>query len=339
MRLDAGQAALSPQLLPGGDGIVFTLGSRSPAGTINELPGRIVVQSLDSGHRDTLVSTENAVAADGVSDAQYLPSGQLVFAISGSLYGIAFDPKARKTRGDRVQIQPGAFQSDREGDRGIFWQRADGTGIAERLTTAPKDVEHIPESISPDGKHLLYAERKNQVYQLHVLSINDKKSTAFGNVKSNIPTGAAFSPNGRWVVYASTSRELGLYSRDNGIFIQPFPATGDRFQLPKVRIDYHPAWTPDGNSVIFVASSPEPFAQVDVHTQQGVTFGKPVALPQTVSRPGLLNGDFRGFDIVRDGRIVSLTAGDLDPGRGREQPEIRVVQNWLQELKARVPAQ
>jgi Tol biopolymer transport system component len=27
-----------------------------------------------------------------------------------------------------------AFQSDREGDLGIFWQRADGTGAAERLT-------------------------------------------------------------------------------------------------------------------------------------------------------------------------------------------------------------
>ena len=29
-----------------------------------------------------------------------------------------------------------AFQSARDGDRGIFWQNADGTGTAERLTTA-----------------------------------------------------------------------------------------------------------------------------------------------------------------------------------------------------------
>jgi hypothetical protein len=77
-----------------------------------------------------------------------------------------------------------------------------------------------------------------------------------------------------------------------------------------------------------------------VHTQQGVTFGKPAALPQTASRPGLLNNDFRGFDIVHDGRILSLTAaGDLEAGRGPNRPEIRVVQNWLQELKARVPIQ
>src|SRR5262249_25586286 len=44
-----------------------------------------------------------------------------------------------------------AFQSDREGDLGIFWQLADGTGAVERLTTAEKGVSHIPDSWSFDG--------------------------------------------------------------------------------------------------------------------------------------------------------------------------------------------
>jgi len=453
VRLDADQTAYSPQLLPHGENLLFTLGARPRDAGLNELRDpRIVVQSLTSGERATIVSTDNAIAADGVSDAQYVSSGYLVFAMSGSLYGVTFDPKSRKTTGDKIPIVPGvqrsssgvfaqfaishtgslvyipgsaeaggsartlvalsdrsgattalklpaaryghprvspdgtrlavdieeggkanisiyelaetsavrrltlegqnrhpvwsgdgqrvAFQSDRDGDRGIFWQRADGAGVAERLTTASQNAVHIPESMSPDGKHLLFAERQNQIYRLQVLSISDRKITPFGDIKSHAPIGAVFSPNGRWVAYASTNRDLGLYSRDNGIFIQPFPATGARFQLPKVRIDYHPAWTPDGNSLVFVASASEPLALVDVHTQQGVTFGKPAALPQTASRPGLLNNDFRGFDIVHDGRILSLTAaGDLEAGRGPNRPEIRVVQNWLQELKARVPMQ
>jgi hypothetical protein len=76
-----------------------------------------------------------------------------------------------------------------------------------------------------------------------------------------------------------------------------------------------------------------------VHTQEGVRFGTPMTLPQTVSRPGLLNGDFRGFDIIRDGRIISLSAaGDLETGSVRDRPEARVVQNWLQEFKGRIPA-
>ena len=46
--------------------------------------------------------------------------------------------------GERV-----AFQSDREGDLGLFWQRADGTTAAERLTKPDKDTAHVPESWSP----------------------------------------------------------------------------------------------------------------------------------------------------------------------------------------------
>jgi Tol biopolymer transport system component len=50
-----------------------------------------------------------------------------------------------------------AFQSDREGDRAIWWQRADGTTPAERLTRPDKDTAHMPESWSPDGKTLLFS--------------------------------------------------------------------------------------------------------------------------------------------------------------------------------------
>ncbi len=37
-----------------------------------------------------------------------------------------------------------AYQSDRAGDHGIFWQAADGTGGAERLTTANDNTAHVP---------------------------------------------------------------------------------------------------------------------------------------------------------------------------------------------------
>src|SRR5262249_16818638 len=53
------------------------------------------------------------------------------------------------------------FQSDREGDRGIFWQRADGAGTAERLTTAEKDTEHVPESWSPKRNGFLFRVTKD----------------------------------------------------------------------------------------------------------------------------------------------------------------------------------
>jgi Tol biopolymer transport system component len=42
------------------------------------------------------------------------------------------------------------FQSEREGDRGLFWQRADGVGTAERLTKAETAAaQHVSNSWSP----------------------------------------------------------------------------------------------------------------------------------------------------------------------------------------------
>ena len=48
-----------------------------------------------------------------------------------------------------------SFQSDREGDLGLFKQRADGSGAAERLTRAEDGAAHVAESWSPSSGHLL----------------------------------------------------------------------------------------------------------------------------------------------------------------------------------------
>jgi len=229
-----------------------------------------------------------------------------------------------------------AFQSDVEGDAGIFWQPADGTGAAERLTKAPQDTAHAPESFSGDGKYLLFTELKGGIYVLHSLSLEDKKSAPFGKVNSVEPIGAAFSPDGHWVAYASNS--TGRNSTDNGIFIQPFPATGAIYQMPKVRTgsrDYHPVWASDGKTIFFVANSNLPFAVVSINTQPSVTFGSPMLLPTNVPRPGLISTNVRGYDLLPDGRILTLVP-DAE-SRATLRPEIRVVLNWFEELKRLVP--
>jgi dipeptidyl aminopeptidase/acylaminoacyl peptidase len=52
-----------------------------------------------------------------------------------------------------------AFQSDREGDLAI-WQRADGSGAAERLKTPEPKTSHIPEAWSPNGDTLMFSVTK-----------------------------------------------------------------------------------------------------------------------------------------------------------------------------------
>ena len=63
-----------------------------------------------------------------------------------------------------------AFQSDREGDPGIFWQRADGTDTARRLTTPDRGVSHIPESWSRTEDRFLFGASKDlTLFSLDVL--------------------------------------------------------------------------------------------------------------------------------------------------------------------------
>src|SRR5438128_2389339 len=59
-----------------------------------------------------------------------------------------------------------AFQSDREGDLGIFWQRADGSGTPERLTRPEQGESHVPNSWSPDGQRFLFSVAKGATFSL-----------------------------------------------------------------------------------------------------------------------------------------------------------------------------
>jgi len=438
--LKNGEVVYGPQILPGGDSLLFTVAQGAfRAGMWDQ--AQVVVQSLTTGTRKIIV--------EGGSDGRYLPSGQLIYALSGTLYAVGFNPRTQTTNGERIPVLSGvrrtfiradngaaqwsisatgtlayipgpldarstqspklvlsdrngkiatlkaplrnyvhprvsrdgsrlavgteegqdvniwiydlaetstirkltlkgrnrypvwspdgqrvAFQSDAMGDAGIFLQRADGIGVAERLTTPTKEVSHIPESWSPDGKYLLFAEQRDQrSYVLYRFSMDDKMSEPFGNVTSPEPIGATFSPDGKWVAYGSGGRA----SPDSGIFIQPFPATGTVYQVPKVRLEgrsYHPVWAPDGKTLFFVPGSAFPLAAVSVSTQPVVTFGSPVGLSETVPRPGLLSTDVRGYDLLPDGRILTLvSAADQDTAGGTATSEVRVVLNWVEELK------
>jgi serine/threonine-protein kinase len=225
------------------------------------------------------------------------------------------------------------FQSAREGDRGIWWQAAD-SGTAERLTSAAKDEEHIPEAWSRDGARLLFSVRKGLVYSLWVFTLNGRRTEPFGKVQSEESLSATFSPDGRWVAYAYTERAGGTLSPNRGIFVEPFPPTDEKHQVPKTVLDYHPVWAPDGKSILYVPGSSRPLVSVPITTQPAVAFGKPVALTRA-PLPGLISLDVRGYDLLRDGRILSVS---VPQGQTGSPPtEIRVVLNWFQELKRLVP--
>ena len=71
---EEGEQVHGPQVLPGGEWVLFT--ATTVAGSNRWDEAQIVVQSLDSGERKVLL--------EGGSDARYLPTGHLVYALEGS---------------------------------------------------------------------------------------------------------------------------------------------------------------------------------------------------------------------------------------------------------------
>ena len=139
------------------------------------------------------------------------------------------------------------FQSDRQGGPGIFWQPADGSADAERLTTAAAGEEHIPESWHPREDVLLFSVVKGGEYALRMYSVRDRKDMPFGDVRSMIPTDAVFSPDGKWVAYTR-----GSFSNAT-IYVKSYPFTSATYELPRLAsgTPHHPLWLPGMTALVF----------------------------------------------------------------------------------------
>jgi serine/threonine-protein kinase len=439
--VEAGEVAYGPQVLTGGDALMFTVAS--DAGADRWDTARIVVHSISSGERRTLIT--------GGSDARYLPSGHVIYAVSGTIYAVAFDAASQTLRGDPVPVLTGvrrstagatgasqlavsntgsvffvpgpltpfatgvgrtpllvsrggkpepmglpprgyvrprvsrdgkrlavgieegadaavwiydvaagsaprrltfegnnrfptwspdgrrvAFQSDRDGSRSIYAQASDGGSLAERLTTAAQGVSHVPDSWSPDGRTLLFTEQEAAgVFALKALFVDEKRVEPFGGVRSREPAAAVFSPDGRWVAYGFNDGAGGEVSPNRGIFLQPFPATGATYQVPKTRLDFHPAWSPTGGEIYYVPSvNVEDLMGVSVRTQPSVAFGMPMPVVG-VPEPGITSGQPRGYDVLPDGRFLSMMPAET--GNAGASSEMRIILNWFDELKRLVP--
>ena len=152
------------------------------------------------------------------------------------------------------------------------------------------------------------------------------------SVMSVFPFSATFSPDGRWVAYSATAPEL----RAGNLFVEPFPTTGATYPISK-GTGFHPMWSPDGKELVYFAGGGgNQFVGVSVTTRPTFTFGNPVPVPSGfLGRPQ--NAE-RNYDITRDGkRFLGVVVAGSTAAAATAAPQIRVVLNWFEELKARVP--
>jgi serine/threonine-protein kinase len=224
------------------------------------------------------------------------------------------------------------FQSDREGDSAIFWQRADHSGAPERLTKA-QDANHRPDSWPAGSPHFSFSVFQglfsNQESAVWTSSPQDKQPALFVHVPGSNQIRSSLSPDGRWVVYQSDETRA-KYNFE--IYVKPYPPTNEKYQITKAG-GANPLWSPDGKEIIYVARGK--LMSVHVVTQPSFSFSNPVELPiEAFIQPS--SGGERNYDITPDGKQF-IMAYRTDQSVRRSRLEIQVVTNWFEELKQRVP--
>ena len=96
-----GELMYGPQVLPGGEWLLFTLATAATADGWDK--AQIVVQSLKTSERKTLVS--------GGSDGRYVPTGHIVYALGGVLFAVPFDLPRLAVTGGPVPVVEGVKRS------------------------------------------------------------------------------------------------------------------------------------------------------------------------------------------------------------------------------------
>lgn len=143
-------------------------------------------------------------------------------------------------------------------------------------------------------------------------------------------TAPAISPDGRWL--ASVSDESGRAE----VYVRPFPAV-DRGRWPiSTGGGTEPRWAPNGRELFFTVRSGgwlTPGVLMSVPVQSGSTFiaGQPAEVLKIPAEASL------AYDVARDGRFLFHLQRSALSGEEAPRGEIIVVQNWFEELKARVP--
>jgi hypothetical protein len=217
------------------------------------------------------------------------------------------------------------YESDRDGDRAIFRQRANSTGT-ERLTTPEAGVTHTPQSCS--SEYLLFSAQKGSQSRLWTMSLKDGQLAPYENMDARE---AAFSPDGQWIAY-----QTPVNGSTNAVFLDSFPRPGDRHQVPLPGTAGHPFWSPRGDQIIMNTGG---FSStvIAVVTKPSVSFGRPEDFPREGRAETPPMTDRRNSDMLPDGQHVIGVVAQEDTLRGGQVRQIVIVQNWFEELRARAP--
>ena len=290
-----------PQLLPGGEAVLFTLGSvGSLADRWNS--AQAVVQSLKTGERKVLVP--------GATDVRYVPSGHLLYARDGVLYANAFNLTRLELVGGPTAVLDGLLSATVSAtgsvqvaiaDNGtiaypnggvsqptkLAWKSRQGSETAIDVPTRPYETPRI----SPDGTRIA-VRLPGQDDDIWIWALKQETLTrlTFDKAADATPN---WTRDGKRIVYVG-SRERGpsIYSKlsdgtgDVASVLDAPPESSGALVVNSI--------TPDNAQVVFSIGWP-----ADIMTAALPGPGRPRPL---IAEPRFAE---RGGDISPDGHWIA----------------------------------
>jgi Tol biopolymer transport system component len=228
--------------------------------------------------------------------------------------------------------------SSRRGDGSIYniyWQPADGTGDVQRLTESK--YSQLPASWHPSGKFLAFTEGiiPGKSNDLMILPMEGNEASGWKPGRPYVflstplnESEPVFSPDGRWVAYASNESSL----QANDVYVRPFPGPGGKWQI-STDGGNQPAWSRSGRELFY--RTPEGRLMVVSYTVEGDSFraDKPQAVAETRT-----NNTIRGraYALHPDSQRFAVAATPQDTGA--KQDKVVFVFNFFDELRRLAPA-
>jgi serine/threonine-protein kinase len=201
-----------------------------------------------------------------------------------------------------------AFHATQSGTAGLYWKWADGTGEVEELFRTGNFAR--PSSWSPDGTLLAFNMGASWETDIWLADVGENEARPFGESPFDQHK-AQFSPDGHWMIYVSGE------SGEDEIYIQAFPAGGEKHQISKSGGDY-PVWGPDGKEIFYKEGTK--LMAVPIQTDPEFVIGKSQML---------FDGYEGVLDVFPDGQRFVMF--------GDDEPRINIVLNWNEELKRLAP--
>ena len=218
IKIEPAQRAHGPQMLPDGHSVLFTLLSvAAGVGRGAWDDAEIVVQSLDSGKRETIVRG---------GDGRYLPSGHIVFALDTVLYAVRFDISTHVVRGAPIPVIEGVERAGRtpgssaaanygithDGTLVYLQGQDDVRPILRSLVFVNREGRGDPvldeqraywrPRMSPDGTRIAVEVLDGQNEQIWIADPKERTVRPLA-VDGTLNVFAAWTPDGQYVVFRS----------------------------------------------------------------------------------------------------------------------------------------